>query len=263
MRLQLISDIHVERDNDLGLRFVKEHLEPDRADALVIAGDLGSYEAWETALYLICRRYHPKPVIYVTGNHEYWGGSLYGVHVHLEHAQGNNPNLIVLDQNVETILGHRFVGATGWYHGLDPKWHDFKWIVDAPTLWIPQRGHADREFFRKNVQPGDIVISHMLPTFECVAPRWRDTDTNQFFVNEMGDVIEEKKPAFWLFGHTHDHVDRVIGETRCVANPRGNPAERGNNYFNPNLILEVPDYLNHVDFKALDEAEKAGTPAAE
>jgi hypothetical protein len=61
----------------------------------------------------------------------------------------------------------------------------------------------------------------MLPSWKLVHPRWEGNDENCFFVHDVEDVICLQKPALWLFGHTHDCVDKTLYETRCVCAPRG------------------------------------------
>jgi hypothetical protein len=41
----------------------------------------------------------------------------------------------------------------------------------------------------------------------------------------------------WLFGHTHNFVDLMIGSTRIVANPRGYPSEKSE--FRTGFVIEV------------------------
>jgi Icc-related predicted phosphoesterase len=54
---------------------------------------------------------------------------------------------------------------------------------------------------------------------------------NRFFVNDMSDRINAKKPKLWVHGHTHDSCDYIAGErTRVVCNPKGYPGEYGGNF---------------------------------
>lgn len=237
MRLQLISDVHVEFDDDRGIHFV-DSLDQDVADVLVVAGDLGDFVSFSVALSRICRQYDPKPVVFVNGNHEVYGASLFEVERELQDLQNRHTNLTVLDRSVEVIQGHRFVGATLWYQSKDFRWSDFRHIMDSPQTWIPQRGREDAEFFRKNLQPGDVAVSHMLPSWECVAPRWRGFETNHFFVNDLTKEIEAARPALFCFGHTHERMDLKIGETRLISNPRSYPHEQRETY-QPNQMFEV------------------------
>jgi hypothetical protein len=67
-----------------------------------------------------------------------------------------------------------------------------------------------------------VVVTHFLPARECIAPRWRGANLlNDYFANNLGEYISTMSDATWLFGHTHDATDIVLGDTRVVANPHG------------------------------------------
>jgi len=67
---------------------------------------------------------------------------------------------------------------------------------------------------------------------------------NIFYANELDLLIEDKKPALWLHGHTHESRDYKIGKTRIICNPRGYPGAVNPN-FNSNLILTLGEKENH------------------
>ena len=41
-----------------------------------------------------------------------------------------------------------------------------------------------------------------------------------------------------VHGHMHDPVNEILGKTRVVANPQGDPGWEGQN-FNPELVIEI------------------------
>ena len=251
MRIQLVSDVHVEFDREKddngtpiegfrpGASFIAS-LDPSTADVLVLAGDIGPRVAQVLEVVdAIATIYAPKPVIWVHGNHEYYGSSVELMRSRTEILCEEHENLFFLDNSAVTIQGRRFIGATMWYPDPGPKhwyWSDFRHIRGSHTV-IPFEAQASRAFFERELRQGDIVVTHMLPSYECVAERWKDSDTNRFFVHDMTDLILARRPTLWMFGHTHDPTDTKVGETRCVANPKGYPYEK--NPFNPNLIIEM------------------------
>lgn len=233
LRVSLLSDLHVEYDRDEG-RELLATLDPDRCDLLVLAGDVSSLDFVE----LLCERYAPRPVVYVAGNHEYWRGT------HGEFAQAayelsaRTENLKVLDRGFFTYKGQRFLGATCWYS--DPgqrNWADFRFIRDLPQ-WLDADYALTRSFMEDNMHEGDIIISHMVPSVECVAPRWQGNPNNKFFVNDFSTLIKERKPRAWLFGHTHDKIAQRVGETMMYTNPRGYAVEKDITKFDPYFTLE-------------------------
>lgn len=58
-----------------------------------------------------------------------------------------------------------------------------------------------------------------------MAPRYAGDPLNAFFLCDMEALIEERKPHWWIHGHTHEPCDYRLGATRVVANPRGYPDE--------------------------------------
>ena len=82
-------------------------------------------------------------------------------------------------------------------------------------------------------------MTHHLPSQQCVAPQHKDSPLNPFFVCDMEDLILERQPSLWLFGHTHSSVDIQIGKTRLLCNPFGYADYEANPLFSNRLIIEV------------------------
>ncbi len=87
---------------------------------------------------------------------------------------------------------------------------------------------------------GDIVITHYLPSFRSVHPKFAAEPTNCFFVCDVEDLIVERQPALWLHGHTHESADYQIGKTRVVCNPFGYVGYGLNSAFKDELTIELP-----------------------
>lgn len=135
MKLQLLSDLHLERDPAY-----QAQPAPD-AQVLVLAGDIGSYQAGSRLPGGLgeedfgLTRFSPRlghwpamPVLYVPGNHEYDGRDLATTRAQLR-VQCERLGITWLDREVVVIDGVRFVGCT--------LWTDF----DALGNWPDARGH--------------------------------------------------------------------------------------------------------------------------
>jgi len=105
MRLQLLSDLHFEFHRDGGREFV-DSLDLGGIDVLVIAGDVAVAEGLLPALSLLCERFRDASVVYVHGNHEFYGSDRDFVLDLTRQAQAANPNLIWLDSS--GAKPHRF-----------------------------------------------------------------------------------------------------------------------------------------------------------
>jgi Icc-related predicted phosphoesterase len=43
----------------------------------------------------------------------------------------------------------------------------------------------------------------------------------------MVEIIETHQPALWVYGHTHECGDQMIGRTRIISNQLGYPGSLG------------------------------------
>ena len=243
MRIQILSDLHFEFHGDNGRSFV-ETLDPAGVDVLVLAGDISVGDDLPEALGLLCRRFHDATVIYVHGNHEFYRSDLEGVRQLTRQACGENRNLSWLDKSGVGVGGSWFWGAPLWFpHTVtDPSLmrmiRDFAVIEDFES-WVYRENLEADGFLLDNVRPGDIVVTHHLPSHLCVSPRFRSSALNPFFVSDMTSLIQERRPRLWIHGHTHDSRDIRIGESRVICNPLGYARHDENRSFNDRFIIEV------------------------
>lgn len=248
MKLQIVSDLHCE--------FLKggPGIDPDpSADALILAGDI---DTGARAL----RTFHgwPVPVIYVAGNHEFYGGEIRNVQSAL--ADASPSHISVLENNVVGAPGVRIIGCT--------LWTDYEYGGDLSASMLNcMRGMADhhliriggRPFFPSDalalhqrsvsylaqelVKPFDgatVVVTHHGPHRQSVSPKFTGSPINAGFVSELDDLLP--MVDLWIHGHTHDSLDYRIGSCRVIANPRGYPLKTGgfeNPNFNPALVVGV------------------------
>ena len=102
MRMHVLSDLHNEF----------EPFAPPRAEAdvVVLAGDI---DIGKKGVRWAASACGGRPVIYVPGNHEYYGHAIPKLTLELE-SLGASVGVRVLDCAVETIKGIRFLGCTLW-----------------------------------------------------------------------------------------------------------------------------------------------------
>ena len=241
MKIRLLSDLHHEFNVDKGLYKTKGE------DVLVIAGDLnvGSYATTNSLLEFYEEQ---KNIIYVPGNHENYGTSIADFNADIRAATRGtgikflNPGSMVLD-------GVAFIGATLWTNfrkdalakfACSQGINDFRRIKHFSTDCC-EALHTEHFKYIKSAYSvyeynKKVIISHFLPAVECISAQYRGPDLiNYYYANDYGDWISNMSNTTWLFGHTHDNVDMVIGDTRCVCNPYGY-------YNNPNykeMIIEI------------------------
>jgi Icc-related predicted phosphoesterase len=253
MKLWVISDLHLEFD---------EHYElpvPD-ADVAVVAGDVttgvGNSIRW------LDRHVAPAmPVVFVAGNHEFYGHSVMeGIEWGRVHA-AECPNVHFLNDEAMEIGGVRFLGATLWTDfNLDG---DGAWAAanfegrmndSRQIAWrmLPSREHfgalrakqlhiQSKRFLREQLAAGfdgpTVVVTHHAPHPGSVHRRYKGSSLNPSFASDLSEMMELWKPSLWVHGHVHDSFDYVVRNTRVLCNPRGYLTE--NAAFDPALVVEV------------------------
>lgn len=216
MLVRLVSDLHLEHGNHPTFELMGE-------DVVVAAGDIANakYAAMEL------RRMFPyQEVVYVAGNHEYYGQDFDKAHQVLVDTC-KDEGIHFLENQTVTLNGQRFVGATHWTHApLTARFGiaDFNVITNGHRLFTVDDARAlnaaTEAYFDATIEEDDVVVTHFLPNHACVHPRYADSTLNDYFANNYPVVNK-----MWLHGHTHDKVD--LPHIKCF--PLGYPGEHGVN----------------------------------
>lgn len=252
MRIQIASDLHIENWLVRGMGpaniLAKMAAGKPRAEVLVLAGDIVSAAPSMLSRAVNQLRLftaHYESVILVPGNHEFYNTSIDEGTYALFELEQKIPGLhVLIPGRVLQIGGQRFLGGTGWHPTSGPTVDAAQKIIDSRLIsaWRQEAGQHFKvmmNFLREQVQPTDIVITHHAPSLGSLDPQWAGHPANRFFITpEFSEIIDQKKPAYWIHGHVHTPFDYVQGETRVIANPMGYPGEGVE--FNYNKIIEVP-----------------------
>jgi predicted phosphodiesterase len=244
VRVQLLSDLHFEYDDDGGEAFTRAV--QVAGDVLVLAGDvlpLLAPDQVARALGGFCARF--RHVVFVPGNHEYYRTSPATADALLAACAAALPNLHVLNPGVAIIDGARFVGGTMWFPATEDEARYRGFLTDFALIrdfvpWVHQTHAAQLAFLRAHVQDGDVVVTHHLPHPNSTPRMFADSPLNRFFVaGDARDVLERAGARLWLHGHTHSPRDYVIGRTRVLCNPRGYPHEKHKPPVDLGLAIDV------------------------
>lgn len=234
--LKIVSDLHLELYSTEQARELLERRfgESDGANAIVLAGDIGvptgrRRRSFEVALEFFSARY--PSVLFVPGNHEFYGTSASAGLEKIRKLVRRHPKVTLLEPGVVACWGDRHVvGATLWfratrgYQRAAGLMADFAAITDF-VPWVYEQNRAHVAWLNEAVHEGDIVVTHHLPAPGSVAPRFRGDALNAFFLCDMTPLIEERRPALWVHGHTHDGCRYSVGATTVLCNPLGYPGE--------------------------------------
>jgi len=120
--LQVLSDTHCERTD------TKIVLPPRKAPILVLAGDIG--QPWQLLIALKEAVQLWDHVLFVPGNHEFYHWEMAVAFEFFEEIFGRYPNAHLLNNDVVTIDGQRYVGSILWSTPVNcHRLNDFAQII--------------------------------------------------------------------------------------------------------------------------------------
>jgi len=272
MKIQLLSDLHLE---------VHPHYQPrpaPEAQLLVLAGDIGSYQAGSLLAGddFGLERFSPKlgwpvPVLYVPGNHEYDNLDFDAAHARLRETC-DRLGITWLEREVLSFGAIRFVGTT--------LWADFDALVtdadraaatEAPVLkkrekafraanyylrkmgttrrgepWLAEGwrelGLECEQWLRRALaapfEGATVAVTHFAPSLRSADPRYGLTPGTAGFCNSLDELLPLAQ--LWLHGHLHCQQDYTAGGCRVMANTLGYAARGEQEGFRDQLVIDIP-----------------------
>ncbi len=244
MRIRYLSDLHLEFDCP------KQPLPSCGEDVVVLAGDihLGTQGiAW-------ARRAFPHvPVLYLLGNHEFYGHHFDNLITEARQACTNS-NVQLLENDAAVIGGVRFLGCTLWtdFYLLGNErraaaleetglcLNDFNRITRGPTgkrrLLLPietaERHVMSRRWLEREIAQSAepvVVLSHHAPCAGTSHPQHDGDLLSPAFASDLTALMLPPMKA-WIYGHTHFNVDLDVAGVRVLSNQRGYPREAVSNF---------------------------------
>jgi predicted phosphodiesterase len=228
MKIRLLSDLHIEFYDSKLPKNIGE-------DVLVLAGDIHAGSV-NVIKYITNQFMDTRPIIYVPGNHEYYGSTIEQFDKEVQEAFCGT-NVHFLNPGQVTINNVQFIGATLWSDfNNDPltemlckrSINDFRQIkaFDIAKAKTLNREHKQFIFNRLDPKPLNIqhrvIVTHFLPAWCCIDKQYlHEGAINHYFANQLDDQIADLENSTWLHGHTHSKVDKVLGMTKVTANPYG------------------------------------------
>lgn len=278
MRIQLVSDLHLERYPD----FVPSAA-PD-VDVLVLAGDIGSYQPgsllpdddFGLSRFSPRQAHAPWPrVLFIPGNHEFDSLEFEPTYARLRETC-ERLGIEWLDRDIITIGDVRFIGTT--------LWSDFEAFAktertETKRLQALEKAYRAANFYlRKNttLQGGTpmlaedmrtlsldcqvwlqqalatpfegrtVVVTHFAPTLRSGDPRYGATPGTAGFCNSLDHLLPFAQ--VWMHGHLHCPNDYTVSGThegqpyacRVVANPRGYYSKGEQAAFQSHFVIDLP-----------------------
>ena len=248
MRIHILSDLHLE--------FAPFQPDKVNADVVVLAGDV---HTGTNGIKWVLEAFRDKPVIYVLGNHEFYGQKLQRLIADIKQIV-HGTNVYVLDNDRVEINDVVFLGATLWTDFRlmgDPMvsgavaqsgMNDFRRIRLLPNYrrFLPKDARAfhsqSLEWLTQQTENAPdrkvVVVTHHAPSARSIPTRFERDPLNAAFASNLDRFTAECGAALWIHGHIHHRSDYVVGSTRVIANPRGYPSEPQIG-FDPALVIEV------------------------
>jgi Icc-related predicted phosphoesterase len=251
MKIRILSDLHLE--------FQRWTPPSVPADVVILAGDIDvgtDGVVWGREQFGDC------PVIYVPGNHEYYGREMPATLTKLRRVAKSN-DVHLLDGDATVINGVRFLGATLWtdfaLYGSEPRsveramaiaaqaMVDYRIIrmsggrmlraADTQNIHWQQVEWLTQQLAEPSAFP-TVVITHHLPHPSSVHAKYAGDGLNPSFASDLSALVCDPV-KLWIHGHTHESMDYMVNGTRVVCNPRGYLPQEPNSTFDGGLAVEV------------------------
>jgi hypothetical protein len=277
MRIQLFSDLHLERDPQF-----RPHIAAD-TDVVVLAGDVGSYQSGSRldSEDFGLERFSPlrwdspcAHVVYVPGNHEFDALEFDEAYSRLR-ATCDRLGITWLERETVTIGHVRFVGTTLWsdFDALIGKEND----ITKQEQLRAKAFRAANYYLKKNTtlrsgepvlaegiramslecqawlraalaRPFDgptVAVTHFAPSLLSADPRYGLTSSTSGFCNSLDALFPMVN--VWMHGHLHCANDYLVHGSennqawscRVVANPLGYLSKGEQASFREHLVIEV------------------------
>lgn len=278
MRIQLFSDLHLERYPDF-----QPHIAPD-TDVVVLAGDIGSYQGGSRLRSddFGLGRFSPllpgarcATVLYVPGNHEFDMLDFDDTYVRLRQTCARL-GITWLDREVVTIGRVRFVGTTLWsdFDALAARESDpLKQMKARDKAYRAANYYLSKNTTLKHGEPvladglramaldcqawlraalavpfdgATVAVTHFAPSLRSADPRYGLSPGTAGFCNGLDELFA--CADVWMHGHLHcinDYlVEGVLDQRpwrcRVVANPLGYLSKGEQAGFREHLVIELP-----------------------
>ena len=264
VRFQYVSDVHLELYKQRPSKVDRFHIRAE-APYLILAGDIGDpssdvYTRFLTRLSTMFRR-----IFIVAGNHEYYAYNrdedirscakpncedwIDVVNARIKAVTARFSNVEFLNNTHCNIVEFGIVifGATFWTDILPVEKeevmcnvNDYQQIPGLTIEKVISMHRASRNALRKLLQSMRttanaagckmsrvIVVSHHLPSYQLIDPRFKDSKTNSSYATDIPEAQCDDIVA-WVAGHTH----RQSQLGKFFVNPIGYKGEVVHHTFN-------------------------------
>ena len=252
MKIQYVSDIHLEfhDKHNVGSINPTQFVKTGEAEYLALCGDIGIPELAAYEVFLKWCSGFWKAVFVIAGNHEYYNVRCPVKHTmkfkkeFIENICRQLPNVHFLDCSSVFLAEEnmRVLGCTLWSQ-IDESIQDKAMLNMSDTRQIlldedhkayPEElceiHRRERKWLADAIEScrtsGErcIVLTHYLPSYQLIDPKYWGFELNSCFASDLDHLIQTPVCA-WLCGHSHTAVFKLINGVPCSLNPYGYPNE--------------------------------------
>lgn len=232
MIVRLFSDLHID---GRVYNFTPQAHDPDAV--LVLAGDMGGFHQDAAFMTVAASRF--KYVLFVAGNHEFYGGDYDNVKKFWHGVDNDINNFFFMDNRVKTIDNVRFLGTTLWTdmdrgnplacmavqralndYAVISYQHRRLMVVDTVAFHNEAMRFLNKEL-AVPFKGETVVITHHSPSWSLVTEVHRNSMINAGFHANADQLFYDYELAYWFYGHTHVSLSRKINDTFVISNQRG------------------------------------------
>ncbi|MDE6804979.1 MAG: metallophosphoesterase [Muribaculaceae bacterium] len=253
MKIQYASDLHLEFKENAG--YIKHNPLEVVGDILILAGDIG---------YLGDQNYswHPfwdwasenfEQVIVAMGNHEFYKffdistlGDGYKLQIRHNVAAYYNAVIPIGDTDiiVSTLWSAILLKDAAYTEQVISDFRRIMFKGELLTFADFNREHRRcLDFIKSAVSQSNathkIVVTHHVPSFRMLCPKFKDSNANGAFTVELEDYIQSSGIGYWIYGHSHYNVDVRIGRTLCISNQLGYVFHNEHTSFRKDATIEL------------------------
>lgn len=240
-------------------------LDTDPQSVLLLSGDIHVGARAIKSGWLINLSQRFPYVLYVLGNHEFYGDSLdrCADRIREELAKRNISNVIVLDNKAFEIpdTDVKVIGGTMWtdfnrgnplsMHDAQMTMNDYKKIRNFRHTRRLLPNHLLQEHYKfkdfllnELAKPWDgrvFVSTHHAPHQLSVHVMYEnDYHGNAAYASDLSnEILDHPQIKYWFHGHMHNSSDYIIGECNVICNPYGYKGVVLNDSFNPTFRVKL------------------------
>ena len=256
MKIQYASDLHLEFDSNS--KFIMKNPLEVNGEILILAGDIHVFNDrnfmknpfWDWA----SNNY--KQVICAYGNHEFYKG--YDLSTMKEGFKYKiRDNVYYYYNCVITLDDINIIVSTLWSYihnenrvDCQNGVNDFYLIKWGKQILTPDLFNEEHkrclDFIKKSMNESKaktkIIVTHHVPSNLLKAKEFEGSKINDAFTVDLTDYIKKCGANYWIFGHSHRNINKIIGKTSCLCNQVGYVKAQEHKTFDKNKNIDLNEH---------------------